>query len=232
MSLWVERFDNAERWTEFAAGLLEACIRAAVVRRGCALLALSGGGTPEPVYRRLAQRDLPWEKVTLTLTDERWVGAGSGASNERLVRDTLLAGKGAAARFVPLKNAASTAHDGAAACEEALAALPTPFDCVLLGMGEDGHTASLFPHSPGLERALERGGAHRCMPMTAPVPPAERMSFTLAMLLDSREIVLLIRGRAKWCAFERARQDTDAAIMPVRAVLHQREVPVRVVWSP
>jgi 6-phosphogluconolactonase len=168
----------------------------------------------------------------VTLADERWVETTADASNERFVRENLLAGPAAAAHFVGLKNPAPTPEAGADWATRALTRVPHPFDVVVLGMGDDGHTASLFPGSMALARALDPGAAPGCVAINALVAPHARVSLNLAALLDARRIVLHIEGDAKWAVYQRARTPGTAAELPVRAVLQQKEVPVDVYWAP
>jgi 6-phosphogluconolactonase len=197
-----------------------------------ASLAVPGGRTPMPLFERLSKAELDWDDVWITLGDERWVDASSDASNEKLVREHLLKGEAAIANFVGLKNSAASASSGAHASWSAVAELPRPFDFMLVGMGDDGHVASLFPNSSGLAQALDPTQPPGCVAMTAPVPPQERLSLNLRALLDSRRIAVLITGKAKWATYERARTPGPAAQMPVRALLQQQNVPVSVYWSP
>jgi 6-phosphogluconolactonase len=154
------------------------------------------------------------------------------ASNERLVRDVLLKDRAASARFLGLKNGAPTPDLGAVSAWETFARVPRPFDTVILGMGDDGHTASLFPGSPNLPRALNPAAAAGCVGMWAPVPPQPRLSLNLTALLDSRRIVVLITGESKWRTFAAACAPGPVEDMPIRAVLRQSRTPVDVLWSP
>lgn len=140
------------------------------------------------------------------------------------MREHLLRGPAAAARFIPMWNGAASAAEGQPECEAALRALPRPFDFILLGMGEDGHTASLFPHAPELAHALTTEDL--CAAATATVAPQERMTMTLAGLLDSRLLILPIAGAAKSKVLSAAMGPGPVEEMPVRAVLRQEEVPV------
>src|SRR6185312_8806053 len=142
--------------------------------------------------------------VWVTLTDERWVDVHSSASNERLVREHLLRNAAAGAQFLGLKSPQTDPHSAAAGCWSALAELPRPFDFVLLGMGDDGHVASLFPDSPGLAAALDLAQPPGCVAMSAPAAPRTRMSLNLRALMDARRIAVLIVGEAKWATYERA----------------------------
>lgn len=202
----------------------------AVHQRGQASLVVSGGRTPVPLFEALAAQNAPWSSISVTLADERWVPTDSADSNERLVRKHLLRGPAADARFVGLYNGADTPANGEAACADALADLPRPFDVVILGMGDDGHTASLFPGSPELEAALASN--RPCAAVTADKAPRERMTLTPAALLDSRRIIVHIAGADKWTMLQTAATPGAIEQYPVRAVLHQDQVPVQVHWSP
>jgi len=142
---------------------MAACLAEAVAKRGRATLAVSGGRTPEHIFPILAQNDLPWDRITLTLADERWVDAGHVDSNEGLVRRLLMRGPASRASFTGLKSAHASPLDGHAQIEASLANLLWPLDGVFLGMGEDGHIASLFPgagdwtDAPGRALAVAAG---------------------------------------------------------------------------
>ena len=192
---------------------------------------VSGGRTPIPFFSALARMPVDWGKVTIGLVDERWVSVDHEDSNERLVRETLLVQGAAAAIFVPMKNRAISAVAGQPACEDAIAGLPRPFDVVVLGMGNDGHTASLFPKAPQLATALDRALPALTIATDPVTAPHERMSLTQRGLLVSRRVVLLLSGHAKWQVYQRARQPGSLFEFPVRTVLDQSEVPVHVYWS-
>lgn len=184
---------------------IAALLADAIEARGCASLVVPGGRTPLPVFERLRRADLDWMKVAITLTDERWVVPDEAASNEGLVRRALLKGRAAAARFVPLKNAAPTAAQGAATAWRRVAAeMLLPFDVVVLGMGEDAHTASLFPGSPGIESALDATVPPACVAMTAPVSPTERISLNVAALASARQLIVHFTSEAKWRTWQAA----------------------------
>jgi 6-phosphogluconolactonase len=211
------------------ADLIANEITDAISKRGVATLVLSGGNTPKPLLIALAQKPLAWDKVVVTLADERWVDTDSEASNELMIRSTLLQGAASVASFIPLKNAADTASEGQKLCQENLAAMPLPFDIVILGMGDDGHTASLFPGVSGA--ALDQNTEFLCQSIIPPVAPYERMTLTASALLNSRKIILHIVGDNKWKVYQDAREDGDIDDLPVRVVLQQNRVPVDVYWS-
>ena len=168
----------------------------------------------------------------ITLADERWIATDAASSNEKLVRENLLIGPAAKAHFVGLKNPSVQVEDGVAWAWQALSRIARPFDVVVLGMGDDGHTASLFPNSPQVSQALDATAPAACVAMIAPVAPQERISLNLAALLDARRIVLHISGVVKWQVYQRALAAGPVSEFPVRGVLHQQQVPVDVFWSP
>lgn len=229
------RFSGIEELVEQLADHMEKRLSSAIVQRGDACMAVSGGSTPKPLFRALCRRRLPWSKVTLTLADERWVDPADMDSNEKMVRDCLLQEEAGAARFIPLKNSAASAKEGVPRCREGLSLFCRPFDLLLLGMGDDGHTASLFPGATALSAGLGLSGdAGDCLAVTPPSAPHERISLSVKRLLDSREIILLITGETKWRVYRDALAETgERAILekPVAAILHQQKTPVRVFWA-
>ncbi len=213
------------------ADQIAAALQSAIAARGTASLVVSGGKSPIEMFHRLSVKDLDWSRVCIALADERWVETSSADSNEHLIRSELLVNKAAAARFTGLKNAAPTPDIGAVSAWQTFARVPRPFDMVVLGMGDDGHTASLFPNSPNLGLALDPSAAAGCVGMWAPAAPQPRMSLNLTALLDSRSIVILLNGEAKWRTYVSASSPGPVAQMPVRAVLRQNRTPVEVMWA-
>jgi 6-phosphogluconolactonase len=227
-----QRYVDMETLSQELAARIAAVLGAAIAARGLASLVVSGGRSPVRLFEILRSQPLDWPRVCIALADERWVAPDDAASNEHLVRSTLLQDRAAAARFHGLKNGAPTPDLGAVSAWETFARVPRPFDAVILGMGDDGHTASLFPGSPNLPRALNPAAAAGCVGMWSPVPPQPRLSLNLTALLDSRRIVLLIAGESKWRTLDTARAAGPENEMPIRAVLRQPRTPVDVMWSP
>jgi 6-phosphogluconolactonase len=186
--------------------------------KGRATLAVSGGATPTLFFEKLSQADLPWSRVTVTLVDERQVPETSDRSNARLVRQHLLKDKAAAARFVPLY--------GNADAEKA-----APFDVAILGMGNDGHTASFFPGGDHLSEAIDGSTPRRLIEIKAPGAGEPRLTFTLPVLESAGRIALHIEGEEKKTVLDRALQEGPAEEMPVRAVLRSA-TPVTLYWCP
>ncbi len=205
-----------------------------VAMTGAASLVCSGGTTPAPLYRELSGRDLPWDRIWVTGSDERWLPPSDPDSLDHLLHASLFQGPAAQARFVPLKTETRSPAEAEGHVHAHLRDMPRPFDLALLGLGADGHTASLFPHAPGLAKAMDTDDPALARGIEAPasvVSPA-RMTLTLRALLDSRLIVLLFRGREKLEVFEAAKRAEDPIAVPVSAVLRQDRVPVEAFWAP
>lgn len=209
-----------------------AALAAALQMRGRASLVVSGGRSPIELFHRLQAAPLDWSQVWITLADERWVPSSDPDSNAALVSQHLLQGSAAVARFVPLWNAAPTPAHALTDRTAALAELPRPFDAVVLGMGEDGHTASLFPCAGGVEAALDPQGSALLAAINPPAAPHQRLSLTAAALLDSRHIHLPLVGATKRSVYAQALTDCDPLHLPVATVLCQSAVPVTVYLSP
>lgn len=231
MVTWEEhRFVSADALATALAAEIVGALASAIGARGAASLVVSGGRTPARLFAALAATPLEWARVFVTLADERWVDEHEAGSNAALVRATLLTGHAARAQFVPLKNEAPRPEDGLTRAWQALTRMPRPFDLVLLGMGDDGHTASLFPRAPGLTAALDPASLPACVAMTAPVTPTARISLNLAALLDTRRLALHIEGEAKWALYQQVRQ--GALDVPLGAVLRHARVTPAVYWAP
>lgn len=201
--------DAAELATTLADDVL-AALAGAIAAQGSATLVVSGGSTPKPLFERLAKdRALDWSAVTILLADERVVPPHHPDSNEGMLSRTLLDGSPSAARFVSLYE--DGLAEGEPSALRAVAArvepLDAPFDVVLLGMGDDGHTASLFPDSPQLEAAMAPDAP---MPVSLQHPasqPLVRLSLTAARLWRSHRLWLHLTGDGKRATFEAAMRD-------------------------
>ncbi len=207
-------------------------IQAAVEERGRAGLALSGGRSPRLFLEELARQGLPWERIWITLVDDRWVPPHHPDSNQGLIQRHLLERGAGAARFVGLWNDAPTPAEGLAPCHRALAGFPMPLDLAVLGMGVDGHTASFFPGAAGLKEALRPGDGEPCAAVVPPEAPHPRITLTLPVLVASRALFLLIQGREKREVLERALEEGPADAMPIRHILRSAGDRLTIFWAP
>ncbi len=211
-------FETKKKLAMGLAADVAAYLSNAITDRGKALLAVSGGTTPTLFFNFLARAKIDWGRVTVTLVDERCVPETDERSNAKLVRENLLEANAAAAKFVPLFGKGNADRLG-------------PFDVVILGMGNDGHTASFFPGGDHLAEALELEGSKRILTMSAPGVPEKRLTFTLPVLLDSGFLALHIEGAEKQKTLATAEGPGPVKDMPIRAVLRARE-PVVLYWCP
>ena len=232
MAVAFQPFSSPAELTAALSRHIVTTLQQAINQRQQASLAVSGGSTPRPLFDALSHGELEWPEVTITLVDERWVASDEPDSNEGLVRRHLLQNRAAHARFIGLKNSEPTASQGQQECCRRLAILVRPIDLVILGMGNDGHTASFFPGATALSKALALDSSRSCCAITPPTAPHERMTLTLATLLDSRQIILHLVGDDKKKVYDLALQQGPVEEMPIRAILRQKNVPVTTFWSP
>lgn len=228
----LRRFDAAGGAAQALAEQVTEALQESLAARGAASLVLPGGRTPLPLFEALREAALDWSRVGVTLSDERWVPESDAASNAALLKKSLLRANAAAARFFPLFDGSSSAATAAAPVWEGLRAMPRPFDAAVLGMGEDGHFASLFAGNPGLDAALDPHAPPACVAMQAPTAPAERLSLNLAALKQTRRLFLLVTGQAKRELLQDAARRDAEPLWPVCALLSLRHPPLEVFWSP
>ncbi|QQM29908.1 6-phosphogluconolactonase [Martelella lutilitoris] len=225
-------FDDGARLAARLAGDVADKLAEAVAEKGAASIAVSGGSTPKAFFRALSQAGIDWEKVTITLVDERFVPEDSPRSNHKLVKENLLLGPAAAARFIPLYQNVETAEEAAEIVTNKVSATSLPFDVVVLGMGTDGHTASFFPGGDTLGRALDMKTPAGVMSMHAEGAGEARLTFTFSSLENAGLLVLHIEGREKMDVLEKALAGDDETEMPIRAVLSRATSPVNIYWAP
>lgn len=227
---WFEHRDEAA-WADAIADATADALRKDLGATGQARLLLSGGSTPAPVYRALARHGLDWSRVALALVDERWLPPGDADSNAQLLRDTLLDGPPAAARFEPILMPDRNLDESVRAANRTAA----PASAALLGMGPDGHTASLFPGAAGLADALASGEDYVSID-AAGCPGAGawplRISLTPAGLARARTRLLMVRGAHKRALLERALAGDDVLQLPVRALFALPGAPLQIHWCP
>jgi 6-phosphogluconolactonase len=228
---WWE-YDDVAELAEAVAGDVGFIIESAVEARNASLLALPGGKTPVPVFDKLARAKLPWKKVTIVPTDERLVPVQNELSNARLLASSFMK---AGARVVPIGGENDDVDAAGNIADARLQDLPWPPDLVWLGMGADGHTASIF-EGPDLQKALDAPKARRAVGVRPEPLPAEaavpRVTLTRAALLSSRTLIITITGNAKRAMLEQAIADGHSSKLPIGRVLAEAEQPIDIHWAP
>ncbi|SET11504.1 6-phosphogluconolactonase [Nitrosomonas marina] len=207
----------ADGFANYAAEVL----RTALTRQQTASLVVPGGSTPRAYLPALAAQTLPWQRITITLSDERWVDTGLHDSNEHLVRTCLLKRLNVQPHFTGLKTPHEKPEAAIPEIEQRLKTLPQPFTLTVLGLGEDGHIASLFPGLK-LHEATHSSAEQRCIAVYPPVAPSPRVSLSLDALAGSAQIALVATGKVKRQLLDRLKDDADPAIPLVWLLQHAR----------
>ena len=221
---------NDDAWTWAAAVAISSALRRELEQQPRARLLLSGGTTPAPVFRALSKAPLDWSRVDIGLVDERWLLPSDTDSNAYLVSAHLLRNHAAAAHFESLTRPGRTIEMALGAAN--LHARRPP-SVIVLGMGDDGHTASLFPHMPGLAAALASPLAYVAVDATGCAgagPWPRRISLTPAGLAPAATRILLLRGNTKRKVFEQALAGTDPQEMPIRIAFTTQGAILDVYW--
>ncbi len=213
-------FQSRGDLAEALAGALAEKLTGAIAVKGKAVLAVSGGSTPKQLFNALSGQQIDWQKVLITLVDDRCVPADNERSNEKLVRDNLLKGPAAAACFLPLPQQSDTRFSP-----------PLPLDVAILGMGTDGHTASFFPDGNHLQEATDPRTDAKTISMEAPGAHEARITMALPLLVQAHHLVLHIEGDDKRAVFETALQDGPADNLPIRHVLRHPDTNIHVYWA-
>ena len=201
----------------------------AIRKKGRACMAVSGGSTPIPLFKEFSLLSIDWKKVDLTLVDERWVDPKNTDSNELLIRTHLITNKASKVNFIPLKNNSKTVQGGQKNSEEMLKNITLPFDVIVLGMGPDGHTASLFPCSEEISDAMDLNNPNMLILTSPKTAPYQRISLTAKVITESKNIFLHLNGSSKLHTLESAMEYKDSSKMPIYAFL---ENGLSIYWSP
>ena len=223
-------FDSREEASTAAAERIAEALTRRLENQKAASLVVSGGTSPVQCFEALAHKDIDWSRVGIIPSDDRWVPREHDDSNEKLVRDKLLVNGAASADLLPFFTSEVSVEERAAALDQEIRFAPFPFACSLLGMGTDGHFASLFPDAENLAEGLDLESRTLCLPVKTAASPHARISLTLAALSRSDEIVLLFFGDEKRIIYDKAKAGN--ARYPVTRLLRQKRAPVYVYWAP
>lgn len=210
----------ADRMAELLANRLD--------NHGEASVVVSGGSSPQQCLKALSKMPLDWQHLQVALSDERWLPPDNDDSNEKMVRESLLVDEAASAQLLPVYADGVSPDER---CDELQHPLPVlPFSCALIGIGTDGHFASLFPDATQLALGLDVDSGRLYIPVTTAASPHTRISMTLAGISRSDEIALLFFGKEKLDVYSEAKE--SAAAYPLSRLLRQKRAPVRVFWAP
>lgn len=226
--------NKTELFAETANRCLEQ-LSQSLAENGKASFIIPGGTTPGPAFEQLSKANLAWENVTIAQSDERWVAAEHPQSNQRLTEQTLLINQAKHANYIAMKNQQASAKLGEAQCDSEYQTMQNPFSLTMLGMGLDGHIASLFPNKRIIDSALIQNKDKLCMAIDATGCEVagdypERMSLTFSGILNSELILILMIGNAKFEVINQALNNTDPLKFPISVLLNQTETPVEIHW--
>jgi len=232
----IKKYTSHQELAFAVANRCEYQLKTALSKNDNASFIVPGGTTPAPVFEQLSHAPLDWSKITIGLSDERWLAPDHPQSNQRLISETLRTNKAEHAKFFPMKNSCTTAFEGEANCNSEYKQFHTPFSLTMLGMGTDGHFASLFPNSKPFEQAINPNNRQTCVAIDATGCPVagdypKRMSLTLSAILNSELIILLITGEEKLLVIEQAIENNNPLVTPVSALVNQTKTPVEIYWS-
>ena len=232
MAYHFNTFENGAELAQALAEKVAGTLADAIAARGEALIAVSGGSTPKAFFKALSVKPIDWQKVTITLVDERFVPETSDRSNHALVLNGLLQNDAAKAKFIPLYHAVADVEDAAFLATSDAKRLPRPFDVVILGMGGDGHTASFFPGGNHLEMALNPRTPRSVITMEAQDAGEPRLTFTFSALQDARLLALHIEGQAKKPVIDRALAEGKDGTLPIGRVIANATSDTEIYWAP
>lgn len=225
----LQQFSDSQSLNSAFAEDIAGKLQQAIAERGHAVLVVSGGKTPLPLFQQLAATSLAWDKVTITLADDRFLPDSAADSNERLVKSALLQGQASQAKFISLYADAENAEAAVPTLLQRVSALGT-FDVLILGMGEDGHTASLFPCCAELAAGLSADAAD-LLATNPSSAPYQRITFSLRRLLQARAIYLHLVGPKKLQVLQQAAAGTDVSAMPIRAFIQHSQPELTVMYA-
>jgi 6-phosphogluconolactonase len=230
MALVLNEFDTANNLNaDFAKRIIKA-LSHAIDAKGKASLVVSGGSTPKPLFLALSKTSFDWQKVTITLADERWVGATHSDSNEKLVRTNLLQNEAAQAKFVSLTTGDDNAKNAETEISTRIDNIDETFDVLILGMGEDGHTASLFPCSEQISDGLDLSRHLSAIATRPTTAPHQRMSMSLAKIVSAKQVFLHLTGIKKKDVLLDAIANYTELEKPITAVCNNTTV--NLMWAP
>ncbi len=231
MSRVLHSFKSQESLIEVLSKRIVDQLKETIDENGKASLIVSGGNTPKPLFKKLSESSLAWEKVSVGLCDERWIPTSDENSNEHLVKTYLLKGYASKATFVGMYNEELDVQSAEKWCTQTMKESLLPFDVLILGMGNDAHTASLFPENVKLEKAFDLENEDLCIAIEPTTAPYMRMSLTRSAILSASHIYLHFEGEEKLAVYGDAITGDDMYKMPIRSVLNEDSKDIEVYYA-
>ncbi len=231
MSRTLHTFSSQEALIELLSQSIIDQLQEAIDKKGKASLLVSGGSTPKPLFKKLSATSLAWEKVIVGLCDERWIPISDENSNEHLVKNYLLQGQASKATFIGMYNEELDVQTAEKWCSQKMKETLFPFDVLVLGMGNDAHTASLFPDNVKLEKAFDLDNEDLCIAIEPSTAPYMRMSLTRSAILSAKNIYLHFEGEEKLAVYGDVITGDDMYKMPIRSILNQDTKNVEVYYA-
>ncbi len=231
--LIINKFEDKQSVFKAIAEKIQNVLQQELAENSVASFIVPGGTTPAPAFELLSKSDLDWSKITIAQSDERWLDASHEQSNERLTRENLLINNAKLANYVSMKNEANSIEQGESICNRDYQKIANPFTVCMVGMGLDGHIASLFPGSNNIETALKLNSKDLCIAIDATGCPVagdypKRMSLRLSSILNSKIILLLVTGKEKLELIEDQIGKEPQTHSPVSYILNQSTTPVEI----
>jgi len=226
----INEFEQRQLLDEALADKVATLLTAALESKGKASIAVSGGSTPIGFFQALSKKKLAWQAITITLADERWVDIDSSDSNTKLVHEYLMQNEAVKAKFFHLKQGEILSDETLTDLNLAANQQILPLDVLILGMGEDGHTASLFPCSNEITQCLAKD-SQALLKVTPKTAPHQRISFSFAALAQSKNTFLHISGISKKQVLAKAIAGQVCKEMPIRAFLQAPNINTQVYWA-
>lgn len=227
----LKQFSSREELDLQFASQVAQQLQAAITTKGRASIAFSGGSTPKGFFNALSKTDIAWDKVTVTLADERWVDVKDNDSNARLLAENLLQNNAKQATFFSLKQDGDFDQNYLNELNKQAQQQLLPLDVTILGMGEDGHTASIFPCSAQVNEGLDVTAKPALMKVVPTTAPYERITFNFSALINSSNLYLHIVGQAKQDVLNKALASDNAVEMPIRAFLQNDQQTCNIFWA-
>jgi len=224
-------FETKNELNEELSSNIIQVLKEAIKKNKRASLLLSGGNTPKAFFKVLSNKNLAWEKVVVSLVDDRWLETNHKHSNELLVKENLLQNKALKAKFVGMYIDGKTAFESDKLCSQKYQDEVFPFDIIILGMGDDFHTASLFPENQRLDEAYNLENKNLCISIRPTTASYDRMSLTLQAILSAKNIILHIEGKKKLKAYEEALKSKDFYKTPISAILNNKTTDIEVYYA-